>query len=102
MNRLDRCFSHTLFKNRLETVCSITMRRTGERGTGRTVPGLWENLFGERPFTMTQTSMSSSDPRVELTREFFGALIALGALAFLWWEQRRWSAPRAASGGSIS
>ena len=71
-------------------------------GMGRTVPGLWENLFGERPFTMTQTSMSSSDPRVELTREFFGALIALGAVAFLWWEQRRWSAPRAASGGSIS
>lgn len=58
-------------------------------GLGRTLPGLWENLFGDRPFTMTQTSMSSSDPRVELTREFFGALIALGAVALLWWESRK-------------
>lgn len=60
---------------------------------GRTVPGLWENLFGERAFTMTQTSMSSSDPRVELTREFCGALIALAAVAFLWWEQK-WAGDR--------
>ena len=56
---------------------------------GRTAPGLWENLFGEAPFTMTQISMSASDPRVELTREFFGALLALAAVVVLWWEAQR-------------
>ncbi|MGB1888808.1 MAG: transmembrane 220 family protein, partial [Akkermansiaceae bacterium] len=33
-------------------------------------PGLWENIFGEQSFTMTGESMSGTDPRVELTREF--------------------------------
>ncbi|MEJ6829846.1 MAG: transmembrane 220 family protein [Akkermansiaceae bacterium] len=52
-------------------------------------PGLWNNLFGEEPFTMTQVSMSAEDPRVELTREFFGAVIALVAVAFQFWQSRR-------------
>ena len=55
---------------------------------GRSAPGLWENLFGERSFTMMQQSMSGDDPRVELSREFFGALIALGAVVLLWWERQ--------------
>ena len=59
---------------------------------GRTAPGLWDNLFGELPFNMTQVSMSAADPRVELTREFFGALISLVAVGFLWWESRKWEA----------
>lgn len=55
---------------------------------GRTAPGLYQNLFGEKEFDMTQVSMSASDPRVELSREFFGALIALTAVAWLAWQSR--------------
>ncbi|MGJ8697441.1 MAG: transmembrane 220 family protein [Verrucomicrobiaceae bacterium] len=58
--------------------CFIEMASSG--------PGLWNNLFGDQPFTMTQVSMSADDPRVELTREFFGALIALAAVFFQLWQ----------------
>jgi hypothetical protein len=61
-----------------------------------TAPGLWENLFGARDFTLTQARMSADDPRVELSREFGGALIALGGVAFLWRRERR--RPPATSG----
>lgn len=54
-----------------------------------TAPGLWENLFGGRDFTLTQASMSADDPRVELSREFGGALIALAGVAVLWRRERR-------------
>jgi hypothetical protein len=54
-----------------------------------TAPGLWENLFGARDFTLTQASMSADDPRVELTREFGGALIALAGVVVLWRRERR-------------
>ena len=64
---------------------------------GRTAPGLWENLFGEKDFTMMATSMSGSDPRVELSREFFGALIALAAVGLLWWERSKFARPPASS-----
>jgi hypothetical protein len=37
---------------------------------------------------MTQGSMSAADPRVELTREFFGALIALAGVGFLAWREK--------------
>lgn len=66
--------------------CVVEMATTG--------PGLWENVFGERAFTMTQASMSAADPRVELTREFFGALIALAATVWLARRERRAAAPR--------
>lgn len=56
---------------------------------GRTAPGIWENLTGEKEFTMTQASMSASDPRVEQSREFFGAVIALAGVGLLGWERRR-------------
>ena len=49
--------------------CLAEMATTG--------PGLWENVVGDKAFTMTQASMSAEDPRVELSREFFGAVIAL-------------------------
>ena len=52
-------------------------------------PGLWENIFGEKPATMAQNSMSAADPRVELSREFFGALIALAAVFFQLWQSRQ-------------
>lgn len=71
--------------------CAAEMIRTG--------PGLWENVFGERPFTMTDRSMSADDPRVELSREFFGALIALAGVAMLWWENRRFAARGAQATG---
>ena len=54
-----------------------------------TGPCLFENLFGEKDFTMTQVSMSSEDPRVELSREFFGAVIALAGVVVLFWQQKR-------------
>ncbi|MDF1825197.1 MAG: transmembrane 220 family protein [Verrucomicrobiales bacterium] len=60
--------------------CLIEMIITG--------PGLAENLFGEQDFTMTQVSMSAEDPRVELSREFFGALIALAGVVFLFFQQK--------------
>lgn len=56
---------------------------------GRTAPGLWQNLGGERPFTITQAGMSADDPRVELSREFFGALIALLGVGVVAIENRR-------------
>jgi hypothetical protein len=62
-------------------VCLIEMVRTG--------PGLYENFFGEKEFTMTQSSMSAADPRVELSREFFGAMISLLGVGFLAWQSRR-------------
>lgn len=61
--------------------CFVEMATTG--------PGLIQNLLGDEDFTMTQTSMSAEDPRVELTREFFGAVIALVGVAALWFGQRR-------------
>lgn len=63
-------------------------------------PGLWQNLFGDAPFTMTQVSMSAEDPRVELTREFFGALAALAAVLFQYWQnsKKKSLAPVAAEG----
>lgn len=54
----------------------------------RTGPGLYENLAGDREFTMTQASMSASDPRVELSREFFGAVIALAGVGAIAWQNR--------------
>ena len=58
---------------------------------GRTGPGIWENLTGDKDFTMMQQSMSAEDPRVELSREFFGAVIALAAVALLWWQSSRFA-----------
>jgi glucan phosphoethanolaminetransferase (alkaline phosphatase superfamily) len=54
-----------------------------------TGPGLYENVFGGKDFTMTQASMSAEDPRVELTREFFGAVIALLGVGILLRRERR-------------
>ncbi len=62
-------------------VCLFEMTMSG--------PGLWNNLFGKESFNMAQTSMTAEDPRVELTREFFGALLALFALVFQFWQTKR-------------
>jgi hypothetical protein len=56
---------------------------------GRSGPGLYENLFGGESFTMTQVSMSAEDPRVELSREFFGAVIALAGTGLLIFQNRK-------------
>ena len=61
--------------------CLVEMARTG--------PGLYENAFGNKEFTMTQTSMTAEDPSVELSREFFGAFIALVGVGLLAWQNRR-------------
>lgn len=67
---------------------------------GRTAPGLFSNLFESESFTMTQESMSAESPQVELTREFFGALIALAAVGFLAWQQRRRGRPGSPGGAT--
>jgi len=54
-----------------------------------TGPGLLQNLFGDKPFEMTQTSMTAEDPRVELTREFFGAVIAFLAVGWIFLLHRK-------------
>ena len=59
----------------------------------RTGPGLYENLFGKESFSMTQTSMTAEDPRVELSREFFGALIALAGVVWVGLQHRWISRP---------
>ena len=64
---------------------------------GRTGWGLWINIFGKEEFTMMQVSMSATDPRVELSREFFGALIALLGVVVLWWQGRKFGATAATS-----
>lgn len=60
--------------------CLVEMVITG--------PGLFQNLFGEEDFSMTQVSMTAENPRVELTREFFGALIAFAAVLYLLIKRR--------------
>ena len=60
---------------------------------GMSVSGVIENLTGDRPFTMGQESMSAEDPRVELSREFFGALIALAAVYFQFKKNKLSQAP---------
>jgi hypothetical protein len=59
----------------------------------RTAPGLYENLFVADTFTITATSMAAARPEVELTREFFGALIALLGVEYLRWQQKPADAP---------
>ena len=54
-----------------------------------TGPGLYQNLFGAEEFKLMKNSMSPETPRVELSREFFGALIAMVAIGFLWFQSRR-------------
>ena len=58
--------------------CIFEMVRTG--------PGLYANLFEVEKFTMTGASMAPSHSEVELSREFFGALIGLFGVGFLWWQ----------------
>ncbi len=53
-----------------------------------TGPGLIRNLVGGE-FTMTKQSMSPDHAEVEESREFFGAVIALMATGFLWWQRPR-------------
>ena len=61
--------------------CLVEMVVTG--------PGLYQNLFGDESFNMTQTSMTSEDPRVELSREFFGAVIALVGVTWGFLQHRK-------------
>ena len=51
---------------------------------GDTVRGVIANASREEGFDMAQTSMSAESPEVELSREFFGAVIGLAGLVVLW------------------
>ncbi len=53
-----------------------------------TGPGLLANLTSDSGFDMTKSGMNPNAPQVEQSREFFGALIALGAVAFLAFQKR--------------
>ena len=61
--------------------CLFEMVRSG--------PGLYANFFEAEKFTMTGASMAPTRSEVELSREFFGALIGLFGVAFLWWQARK-------------
>ncbi len=61
--------------------CLVELALTG--------PGLYQNLFGKEDFTMMQQSMSAEDPRVELSREFFGAVLALAGVVWVGVQHRR-------------
>ena len=54
-----------------------------------TAPGLYRNLFQADSFTMTGASMAPSRSEVELSREFFGALIGLIDITFLCWQTKK-------------
>ncbi len=68
---------------------------------GRTGWGVWENLFGTHDFTMMGAHMSATDPRVELSREFFGSLIALAGVTLLWWEGRKYATSADGPGNEV-
>ena len=51
-------------------------------------PGLIDNLRGGS-IEMAQGAMNPENPQVETTREFLGALIALLATFFLYWQSRK-------------
>ncbi len=53
-----------------------------------TGPGLIANLVSG-DFTMGKSGMNPDHAEVELSREFFGAVIAFSALCFLWFQRRR-------------
>ena len=53
-----------------------------------TAPGFVTNLTSGH-FTLTKAGMSPDRSEVELTREFFGALIALAGVSFLWWQRNK-------------
>ena len=56
---------------------------------GVSTPGIIAN-FTSGDFNMTKTGMDPKTPRVEESREFFGALIALAGVGFLAWQKRFW------------
>jgi len=51
--------------------------------------GVIANLNSAEGFTMTKSSMNPSHPQVELSREFFGAVISLVAIGFLILQKRQ-------------
>ena len=53
-----------------------------------TAPGLYRNFFEAEHFTMTGASMSPTHSEVELSREFFGALIGLAGVGVIWWQTK--------------
>lgn len=53
-----------------------------------TGPGLYDNLFKQEDFTITGAQMAPERSHIELSREFFGAVIALAGLVFIFFQQR--------------
>lgn len=64
----------------LVAFCAWQFARTGH--------GLITNFSTGNP-TLTGEAMSAAKPFIEQSREFFGALIALTAVGFLWLQGRR-------------
>lgn len=53
-----------------------------------TAPGFIENLSSGGDFTLMGSQMSPEKPRVELSREFLGALIGLVGMVLVWLQTR--------------
>jgi hypothetical protein len=53
-----------------------------------TAPGLWDYLTNQEGYTILQ-GMSDERPYIELSREFGGALVGMGALFFLWRQDKK-------------
>ncbi len=53
-----------------------------------TAPGLYENLTNKEDFIMTGAAMAPTRSHVELSREFFGAVIALLGIGIIWWQRK--------------
>ena len=91
-------WSWVVFYGLLAVLCLVSVFRSVPRAIlilaavfcafemARTAPGVFENLFQSEKFTMTGASMAPERSEVELSREFFGALIGLVSVAFLWWQ----------------
>ena len=60
-----------------------------------TIPGFIENISNPDTFTITGAQMAPDAPKVELSREFLGSLIALAGMAIVWWQRGRSKAARA-------
>ncbi len=54
-----------------------------------TTPGMIDNLTHGDGFTITGAQMAPERPRVELSREFLGALIGFLGMGLVWWRGRR-------------
>ncbi len=59
-----------------------------------TTAGVIDNVSQGGGFTLAGSQMAPDRPRVELSREFFGALAGLAGMGMVWWQVRRGAGAR--------